>query len=141
MLKDQIDKALTADEIQRIKDKAELLNKIEVLKKVITPDDYRLANNQEVKKIIDETISNLKKSIDGIEKDKVIDKKNELDALKDKLTELKTEVENLSNNDVLELEKTRVELAKKLAKATDDEDINNTKLYIQKAKLKKKASN
>ncbi|WP_416373623.1 hypothetical protein [Mycoplasmopsis cynos] len=52
MLKDQIDKALTADEIQRIKDKAELLNKIEVLKKVITPDDYALQIIKKLKRLL-----------------------------------------------------------------------------------------
>ncbi|WP_031489305.1 GA module-containing protein [Ureaplasma canigenitalium] len=139
-LKTEIDNALTSDEIDRIIDKAILLEKIEQIKKVITPNDYALANDPEVKKIIDETINNLKTSIDGIAKDQVENKKNEIDGLKEKLANLKNEIEGLTDKDVLELDQTKKELAKQLARDMDDAGINDTKLYIRKAKLKKQAS-
>ncbi|WAM03738.1 hypothetical protein ONA22_01695 [Mycoplasmopsis cynos] len=44
-----------------------MLAKIEQLKKVITPNQYALDKDPEVRKIIDETIERLKISIDGIE--------------------------------------------------------------------------
>ncbi|CCP24286.1 GA module-containing protein [Mycoplasmopsis cynos] len=139
-LKDEIDNALTSKEINRIKNKAELLAKIEQLKKVITPNQYALDKDPEVRKIIDETIERLKISIDGIEEGDVQAKKDELDSLKSKLSGLKKEIEDLTENDVLDVQKTKKELAIQLAKDMDDVGIEDTKLYIKKAKLKKKAS-
>ncbi|WP_338582794.1 hypothetical protein [Mycoplasmopsis cynos] len=90
--------------------------------------------------IINETILDLKNSLDYLEKNEVQNKKSELNELIKKLTELKKEIDDLKNTDVLEYSKTRKELAKKLAKSKDDQSIEDTKLYIKKAKLKKKAS-
>ncbi|WAM03737.1 hypothetical protein ONA22_01690 [Mycoplasmopsis cynos] len=67
-------------------------------------------------------------------------KKDELDSLKSKLSGLKKEIEDLTENDVLDVQKTKKELAIQLAKDMDDVGIEDTKLYIKKAKLKKKAS-
>ncbi|WAM05847.1 hypothetical protein OM999_01105 [Mycoplasmopsis cynos] len=139
-LKDEIDNALTSKEINRIKNKAELLAKIEQLKKVITPNDYALANDDDVKKIINETISKLKTSIDGIEENQVQTKKTELDGLKSKLVELKKEIEGLEEKDVLDASKTKKDLAIQLAQDINDESIEDTKLFIKKARLKKKVS-
>ncbi|WAM09998.1 hypothetical protein ONA24_01610 [Mycoplasmopsis cynos] len=117
-----------------------MLAKIEQLKKVITPNQYALDKDPEVRKIIDETIERLKISIDGIEEGDVQAKKDELDSLKSKLSGLKKEIEDLTENDVLDVQKTKKELAIQLAKDMDDVGIEDTKLYIKKAKLKKKAS-
>ncbi|TQC53951.1 hypothetical protein E1I18_01300 [Mycoplasmopsis mucosicanis] len=135
-----IQDALDADEIQRILDKAKLLEKIEQLKKVITPNEYALADDPDVKKVIDETIKKLKESIDGVQKDKVTEKGQELDDLKNKLSGLKSQIEGLTDQDVLDVKNTKKELAKQLASDIDDAGIKNTELYIKKAKLHKKAS-
>lgn len=117
-----------------------MLAKIEQLKKVITPNDYALANDDDVKKIINETISKLKTSIDGIEENQVQTKKTELDGLKSKLVELKKEIEGLEEKDVLDASKTKKDLAIQLAQDINDESIEDTKLFIKKARLKKKVS-
>ncbi|MCU9936416.1 hypothetical protein NWP96_04835 [Mycoplasmopsis cynos] len=122
------------------KDKTDLLNKIGQIKTIITPSDNVLANDSGIKMIINETILDLKNSLDYLEKNEVQNKKSELNELIKKLTELKKEIDDLKNTDVLEYSKTRKELAKKLAKSKDDQSIEDTKLYIKKAKLKKKAS-
>ncbi|UWV93993.1 hypothetical protein NW062_01555 [Mycoplasmopsis cynos] len=122
------------------KDKTDLLNKIDQIRKIITPSDDKLANDVDIKNIIDETILSLKNSIARVKKDDVFNKKDELDKLKIKLIELKNEIDNIKNTEVLEFEKIKKELAKKLAKSKDDQSIEDTKLYIKKAKLKKKAS-
>ncbi|WP_322960164.1 hypothetical protein [Mycoplasmopsis cynos] len=122
------------------KDKTDLLNKIDQIRKIITPSDDKLANDIDIKNIIDETILSLKNSIARVKKDDVFNKKDELDKLKIKLIELKNEIDNIKNTEVLEFEKIKKELAKKLAKSKDDQSIEDTKLYIKKAKLKKKAS-
>ncbi|WAM05943.1 hypothetical protein OM999_01670 [Mycoplasmopsis cynos] len=122
------------------KDKTDLLNKIGQIKTIITPSDNVLANDSGIKMIINETILDLKNSLDYLEKNEVQNKKSELDELIKKLTELKKEIDDLKSTDVLEYSKTRKELAKKLAKSKDDQSIEDTKLYIKKAKLKKKAS-
>ncbi|CCP24399.1 coiled-coil domain-containing protein [Mycoplasmopsis cynos] len=122
------------------KDKTDLLNKIGQIKTIITPSDNALANDSGIKMIINETILDLKNSLDYLEKNEVQNKKSELNELIKKLTELKKEIDDLKSTDVLEYSKTRKELAKKLAKSKDDQSIEDTKLYIKKAKLKKKAS-
>ncbi|MCU9932863.1 hypothetical protein NWQ33_02980 [Mycoplasmopsis cynos] len=66
-----------------------------------------LVNDSEIKMIINETILDLKNSLDYLEKNEVQNKKSELNELIKKLTELKKEIDDLKSTDVLEYSKTR----------------------------------
>ncbi|VEU75255.1 GA module [Mycoplasmopsis maculosa] len=140
-LKQEIDRADNDAEIERIKGKAELLDKIAEAKKIITPDDYALANDPEVTKIIENTIKNLNDLIEGANtQDEIAKKKAELDRLNEKLAELKRNIESLTDADVLNPEETKKELAKELAKVDNLDEASSVELEIEKAKLKKLAA-
>ncbi|WP_117275592.1 coiled-coil domain-containing protein [Mycoplasmopsis edwardii] len=139
-LKNQIDKATDFADVKKIVDRAQLLDKIEEAKSIITPESYALDENPEVKAIIDETIKSLKNQIEGLTDDQVATKKAELDELNKKLKEYKNQIEALTDNEVNNPTETKVDLAKELAKISNKDQFPNLDLEIAKAKLKKVAS-
>ncbi|SYV97356.1 GA module, partial [Mycoplasmopsis edwardii] len=139
-LKNQIDQATDFADIKKIVDRAQLLDKIEEAKSIITPESYALDENPEVKAIIDETIKSLKNQIEGLTEDQVAAKKDELDKLNEKLKEYKNQIEALTENEVNNPAETKVDLAKELAKISNKDQFPNLDLEIAKAKLKKVAS-
>ncbi|WBP83745.1 hypothetical protein [Mycoplasmopsis edwardii] len=140
-LKNQIDQATDFADIRKIVDRAQLLDKIEEAKSIITPESYALDENPEVKAIIDETIKSLKNQIEGLDaEDEVVAKKAELDELNKKLKDYKKQIEALTENEVNNPAETKVDLAKDLAKISNKDQFPNLDLEIAKAKLKKVAS-
>ncbi|VEU75260.1 ECM-binding protein homolog [Mycoplasmopsis maculosa] len=140
-LEKAVDAATNSTELNKILNKAKLLDKIEEAKSLITPNEsYALADDPEVRNIIDRTINNMHKEADALETEAEVNNKiQELTVLNEKLKEVKNSIENLTNNEVSNLEETKKELAKKLARVNDIDDIPFVNFEIDKEKVKKLA--
>nr|WP_322959149.1 hypothetical protein [Mycoplasmopsis canis]WQQ12565.1 hypothetical protein RRG48_00775 [Mycoplasmopsis canis] len=130
--------------IEQIISASKLADKKDKLRKIIVKSDYYnsdVALSSEINQKIDSSLEIISSNIENTNESDLSLKETKLNSLKSKLNEVRDLINNLSSNDVINLESSKLKLFNLLSSKTSIDDIELIKIEIEKEKLKRESKN